>query len=436
MGTDLPAPFENSPYQGPFGRFIGDPEEWPNPNAELAMEEITPARPDIEGDAAVINQTIFDRIAERAPGWIARDGDLTVWIVEEFSTVAAEIRNEAMTVPEAVFQTYGTEVLGIPIALAQSAVGTSDWTATTTRGYVIPVGTQISLARTGDELVAFETTEEARIEPDTDTVTGVPIRAVNAGEAGNGLHGEADVMDPLAWVDTIEVAVPTHDGADGQTVEQYLTELILLMRLIALRPILPWDFAVLAMRIPGVARAVAMDGFNAPDQTWGHARMITLIVTDENGEPCSNVTMQAVRDYLESLREVNWICWVVAPEREVIDVAMTVTAFSEQDPLVVELAVTEALHDELLPANFRLGTAGPGVHAGEVIPPPPPYGPGGPTRQTIRLNDLVALADRQRGVDFVNYASVTINGQAADYTMPGPTYLPYPGTITVTVETQ
>ena len=72
------------------------------------------ARPDVETDSRAIAERIFNRMVERFPGWIARDGNLETWLIEEFSAVTAEIRQEAITVPEAIYQTYGEEVLGIP----------------------------------------------------------------------------------------------------------------------------------------------------------------------------------------------------------------------------------------------------------------------------------------------------------------------------------
>ena len=114
---------------GPAGPWAGDPEEYPNPNADLALQEVSPARPLVELDTVTIVQRIMNGLAARAPGWVASDANLEVWLIEEFSTVAAELRQEAVTVPEAIFQTYGEEVLGIPVAVPNPSQGVSTWTA-------------------------------------------------------------------------------------------------------------------------------------------------------------------------------------------------------------------------------------------------------------------------------------------------------------------
>jgi len=418
-------------FMNPFFPVDGDPEEIPDDNAQMAAEETQIAQADIDQDRDTIIQRVFDRIAERVPGWTAHDGNLDTWLVEEWSTVAAEIRQEALSVPEAIFRVYGEEVLGILSRPPAPATGVSTWTAVDAQGYSIPVGTQITIPRTGDDLVAFETVGTTVIDPGTTSVTGVSIRAIDDGAFANGLSGPADVVDPLTWVQSITVDAPTTEGDDGQTLEDYLSQLVVLMRLVALRPILPWDFAVLALRVPGIARAVAMDTYDANLQTWGNARTITLIVTDANGQPVPQAVKDQAREMLEDLREVNWVVYVIDANYEPINVTYQAQAFAEQDPAFVQSLVDEALTDYLSPANFRLGTTTPGIQAGEVIPPP--AAGQDPVRQTIRMNDLVARIDRVRGVDFIPPGGVQIQGTAGDYTLSSPITLPTPGTITGTV---
>lgn len=425
----------------PGGPWAGDPEEVPNANDELALQETTVARALIDTDTRAIAERIFNRLAERAPGWIAHDANLETWLIEEFSTVAAEIRNEALSVPEAIYQTYGEEILGIPLRAPRPATGLTRWTAVDQRGYQIPVGTQITVPRTGDELVTFEVMVGSSIPSSQTVAEEVQIRSLEPGFAMNDLSGPAEPVDPLWWVASVEVVQPTIGGENGQTLAQYMLELIMLLRVVALRPILAWDFAVLALRIPGVGRAVAMDGYEPADGSWGHIRQCALIVADPQGEPLPLATTDAIRGSLEGLREVNWTVHVIEPEYEVIDVAYEVTAFADEDVDVVHAICDQAIHDALIPANFRLGTTSPAIIAGEVIPPPlepdgsvrPDFVPG---RQILRVNDLVGLLDRQRGVDWVEYSSVTINGRAADHQLPSPITLPRPGTIAGTVNTQ
>jgi hypothetical protein len=412
---------------------LGDPEEIPNPNAEMGFEETAMARPDVETDTRAIAERIYDGLAERFPGWVARDGNLEVGLTDEWSAVAAELRQEAVTVPEAIYQTYGEEVLGIPATPPAPATATSSWSAIDDQGYTVTAGTQLTLARTGDDLVAFEVLSSVEIPPGQRAIDGVELVAIADGTQGNNLDGPGELIDPLSWVEAIDVTQPSAGGLDGQTLEDYLTQLIMLMRLVALRPILPLDFAIMALRVPGVGRAVAMDLFEPATGTWGHARTITLVLTDPDGERADEPVKQQVAAYLDVLREVNFVIHVIDATYEEIDVAYQVVAFAEQDPTMVKEACEAALLDYLAPANFRLGTTSPSIVGGEQIDPPAPG--QSPGRQTLRVNDLVSLLDRQRGVDFVPVGGVQINGQADDYTLTQPFTLPRPGDIggTVTV---
>lgn len=439
-----------------------DPEEYPNPNADLALRDVTMARADVDLDARVISERVFNEIVERAPGWVARDGNLESWLVESFALIAAELRADAMEVPGAIFRTYGEEILGLAARPASRAIGYSTWVARNGLGYEIPTGTQLTLQRTGDDLIAFEVVEGAVIPRVTDDATAdltveerrvenVLIRALETGEHANGLAGQGWTISPASWVEDIWVDNPTFRGDDGETVEQFTDSLAVLMRAIALRPILPADYALLALRTVGVARAIALDTYRETDENtgatlaladrWHHQRTISLILTDNLGEPCAPEVKDDVRDTLEDLREVNFVVQVIDASYDSIDVSFDVTCFTDEDPEFVHGICVDALTTELSPINWRLGLTSPAMAAGEVIPPPtaptpevpnPPYIP--PGRQTIRPHDLVGLLDRQRGVDHVT--DVLVNGQHVNYDMPLPTTLPRPGTIEGVVREQ
>jgi hypothetical protein len=411
----------------PAGAF--DPEEVLNPNAELAETDVGYTGPDIETDEAAIAADVFDDMAERVPGWEANDGNPDTWLIEAFAAITAELRALAADVPAAVLVTHGVEVLGLPIRPPAPAHGYSRWTAEDALGYEIRPGTQVTVARTGDELVGFEVLNGAIIAPGEIEVDDVELVAVEDGADGNGLIGPAEVSDPLDWVQEVVITRPTFDGDNGQTQEEYLDVLTNLLRIVAFRPILPYDFALLSLRIGGVGRAVSMDGYNVIDDSWGHQRRITLVVTRPDGEPLPDATRAEIRGYLESVREVNWIVDVISPVYDDTDVEFEVTAFAEQDPDLVHDICVDAIRQELSPANYRLGTTSPGTAAGEVIPPP--TGGAAPGRQTIWINNLIGLLDRCRGVDRVGW--VTIDGQDTDKVLGDPITLPRPGTIDGTV---
>jgi uncharacterized phage protein gp47/JayE len=235
------------------------------------------------------------------------------------------------------------------------------------------------------------------------------------------------MLDALLWVAAVDVADPTTGGFDAETPDDYTDKLANLLPAVALRPILPQDFAVLALQlVPGVGRAVVMNLYDPPSGTWNNARTVTLMLTQADGTPCPQTVKDQVAAMLESLREVNWVVNIIDPTYQTIAVAYTVTAYSGQDPAAVQASCDTAITSYLQPSNFRLGQLSPAIAGGEVIFPPATGQPA--QMQVIRINELVALLDRTLGVDFVG--PVTIQGVAADYQLPHPYSLPEPGVIT------
>jgi hypothetical protein len=419
------------PSTGAYDPGVYDPEEVPDPNRELAEQDTGYTGPDLETDQVVIAQGVFNRLAARVPGWAAHDGNPDVWLIEAFAAIAAELRAQAYDVPGAVIATFCTEVLGLPVRQPTPAVGVTRWVAVDDRGYQIQPGATIVVPRTGDELVGFEVVDGAVIAAGATEIAGVAVRAVEVGALGNGLVGPAEMSDPYYdWCQLVEVTTPTVNGDDGQSMTEFLNNASNLLRMMAFRPILPYDYALMAKQIPGVGRAVAMDGYEPLDGTWYHARQIALVVTDAAGEALPEATKQQIRGFLEDNREVNFLVPVIDAAYAATDVAFEVTAYAGQNVDLVEAVCVDAVTQLLSPALYRLGTTSPGISAGEVIPPPP-TDTVQPGRQTIRLNEIVGILDRCRGVDWVG--PVTIDGAAADKVLVGPTTLPRAGAVTGTV---
>lgn len=402
-----------------------------DPNAELAAADTGYTGPNVETDQALIAEQVFGALADRVQGWQAHDGGSDTWLIEAFAAVSAETRALARSVPEAIFVTFATEVLGRPIRSPSPASAITTWTARDDRGYDIQPGWQVIVPRTGDQWLGFEVLIGGSIPPGQTTIEGVELAAIQDGAAPNGLMGPAELADARDWVESIEVTQPIEGGDDGQDRAAYLDQITNLLRIIAFRPILSADYSLLAMQHAGVGRAVAMDTFDPRDGTWGHARTVTLVLADPDGYPLPGPVMDEIRDEMEAVREINFQVFCISPQYESVDASFEVTAFAEQDAETVQELCLDAVRQLLEPGQWRLGLTSPAIAAGEVIPPP---GQGQqPGRQTIRINDLIGRLDRCRGVDFVGPGEVTINGRHEDHDLAGPTTLPTPGQITGTV---
>jgi len=414
----------------PLEAATGEPPEVEDPNATLAANEAGYTPPSVEADQEAIAAQVFARLVEKVAGWQPHDGNLDTWIIESVAEVGAEIRSLAADVPASIFGTYGTRVLGLPPKPALAATGLATFTATDSAGYTLDTGATFALARSGNDLVAFTTQQPATIAVGQTEVKEVPVVAVELGAAGNGLSGEGQMLDPITWVAKVSVPVATSQGADAEEPDAYVDRLANLFPTVALRPILPMDFAVLAMQlVAGVGRAVAMNLYDPVAKTWTNARTVTLVIATEAGEPCSATVKGEVEKLLEELREVNWVVHVIDPGYVAVDATFQVVAYAGQDMAAVNAACQSALTNYFSPAHYRLGEMSPAIEGGEVINPPT----GPRTRQqTIYVNELIALLDRTLGVDRV--VNVTIKGAATDFVLPNSYTLPTPGTITGTVE--
>lgn len=411
---------------------VGDPQVLASASDASATEDSTYAGPDVELDEQAIAQQVFDDLATRSPGWVANDGNLDTWLIEAFAAVASAIRTLAADVPAAIFTTYGTQILGIPVRPPLAAQGTAHIEVVDTQGYTVQAGTQIALYATGDQQIGFETASDLTIPPGG-FFGDVAISSLVDGTLGNGLSGQADVLDPIAWISLVTVAEETYGGDDGQTANDYLDNLSVLLKLVAIRPILPQDYATIALQNPAVGRAIAMDGYNPDDGTWGNARMITLVLTDLNGQPVPSDVKATIAGQLDAMREVNFVVNIMDADYQTVDLHVDATAFPQFLNSVVATNIVDSLTDFVSPAVWRLGTLSADTTAGETIPPPVTnYTPTAPAaRQVIRVNEVVAYADRAQGVEWVD--AVQIDGDAADLALATPWTLPQPGTLTATV---
>ena len=398
-----------------------------DPNLDLAAAEGGYIAPDVETDQDAISEQVFTALSLRASGWQAHDGNLEVWLTEAWAAVAAEVRALCRDVPASIFETYGGQVLGIPPKIALAASGTATFTAQDALGYTLDPGTQFALARSGNDLVAFATLQEAEIAPG-DTTVDVPVAAVLPGADANGLSGGGQMLDPVTWVASVTVDTATSQGQDAELPQDYLDRLTNLLRMVALRPILPQDFAILALQHDSVGRAVAMNLYDPGTGTWTNARTVTLVLTDPSGQPCTTAVKNEVAAALDALREVNWVIHIIDATYVPVAVDFAVTAYAGQNAQTVHDACVSNLQTALAPVNYRLGEQSPAMAGGEVINPPTA---GQPTRrQVLHVNDFVSLLDRTLGVDFVAAGQVKLNGAATDLQLTAPYALPTPGTIT------
>lgn len=197
------------------------------------------------------------------PGWEPAEGNLDAWILRAAARLASELRDVAADVPAAILRTYGREVFQLPALEPARATVATTWTAADALGHTVPAGAQFTLRDAAGAQQAFRVQSAAVIPAASTSVAGVLAEAVIPGLAADGLSGTPEPVDALAWLAGITLDEPaTSGGSDGETDDAYLGRLSALLLIQSDVPILPADFEILALTIPGVARARAADLFD------------------------------------------------------------------------------------------------------------------------------------------------------------------------------
>ena len=227
-------------------------------------------------DTNVLVQQALNNLASNIPGWIPREGNLEVLLLEQFAIMASEAATVASNVPDVIFEYFGGLVGITPNTGANATIQTT-WTlvsAAGNGGYTIPAGT-IAGFFYGGAAYQFQTIADYTI-PMNSTTGSIQMQAVSVGSVYNIQNlSQLNVLSTYLQLTTpnpnvVSILItataatdPTQTlGVDAETSEQFLNRLTAELQLLAPRPITPSDFALFSQNVAGVYRALAFDGFN------------------------------------------------------------------------------------------------------------------------------------------------------------------------------
>lgn len=362
-------------------------------------------------DAAVVS------LQASWPDWQPNDGDVEVVLIETLAPFATAAAQQASQMPPEAFVALGTKLYGIAIEDGVPASTTVTLTfQDAVGGYLVPAGSEFELSG-----FAFSTALDVTSAAGSNTAPGVEVVANDVGAAFNDLTDSewASVTLPV-FVTNLATEAPTAGGVDPQTTDDYLNmlsrELQMRGRMIVTLP----DFELTALDQQGVGRAYA--------QTLG-PRQVAVTLTDDDG----NAVSSSIKADLQAIYQAAVLANVTFTFPDAtyteIDIAYTVRSLPGFDPTQLVASIDEQLTTALSPLNYgAMSYASQRSYSA-------PYGVTGSNwvnDPTIRLNAMIALVGGVAGVQYVE--ALTINGAAADYTMPGTVALPTPGTFTGTVD--
>jgi hypothetical protein len=375
-------------------------------------------------------QEAYAYIKARKPQWVENDANLDTWILQVYAQQGSDLRELATDVPDTIFRYFGRTMVALPPIEATAATVGSTWTMIDNAGYTVPAGTVVSIRNDSGEEIPFQTLVDVVVSAGSTVANGVALQAIQAGSAGSGIGGNtvpATLQDTLDYVVSVVLTGLTTGGLDAESDQDYLDRLALYIRRLSLRPILPGDFAALALDAdPSVYRAVAIDGYNPANQTYNNERYVAVAAIDENGANLSSGIKSAIDALLQANREINFVVNVMDPTRTSIDVTFTAKARPGFILATVETEAEAAVADYLDPAKWGLD---------------PRYTDTGAARTwiettTLRYFNIAQVIENVEGVDYISALTINKTGQAAgtvDVALTAPAALTTVGTIAGTV---
>lgn len=215
----------------------------------------------IDTDPIDIFNEFVDYMQSIYPEWDPSTTQLDYMLGMFFSLKAAAVADMASRVMRGVYMKFGETIVNIPPLAASEAQVSFNFTAVDTLGHIIPADTQLGLRDSLGDIHIFTTLADATIPAGSSSVAGVTAAALDPGADSNTLSGTVEVVEQFDWLSSVTVAAPSSGGVDEEDEETYLNRLTANLGLMAPRPILATDFALISRNVPGVWRAIALDNF-------------------------------------------------------------------------------------------------------------------------------------------------------------------------------
>lgn len=360
----------------------------------------------------------YQELEANVPGFRPSPGDVVDIVGRKFAEMVADVASTLTNVPQEIFRFSGRGLDRVLPLEPTFATGTATFTAIDADGATVDDGLELAGRNAGGELVTFRVAGDHVIAADTTEIAGVPVAAAIEGAAGNGVVGAGELItqhDRLA--STVVFDAATSNGSDGETDQDYLDRLAEERRLGAPRLIRAEDAQVFARRIPGVGRALVIDGLNPITGEGDLEKTFAVFAIDPAGADINGVVEGILAADLQARRERNIDIFIAKPDRTPVAVAYAATAWKGWDPPAVKPMVDAAI----------------AAHFSSAIWGRPPFG-GVRDWENETVIDIGAVEARILAVDGVRRVpELTLNGNASDITMAGHATLPTLTTVTGTV---
>lgn len=333
-----------------------------------------------------VAQIAYDALTALAPGWSPIPSELDVWLIQAFARIAAETRDVTGMVADGIFAYWGQQIIGVQPLSGAPAAAPVTFTTVDTAGYTIPAGTVVILTAMDGTQYSFSTAADIVITPGSSTGSGSLV-ADDTGTPQNGIIAGAGQMgESLSYVTAVATTAATTGGSDAESDDDYLSRLRDEVALLAPRPIIASDFAVLARSASSeIVHALAIDGYNLTAGTPSNEKCCTVICFNAAGGAVSSGAKAAALALLQAMREVNFLVFVGDPTANTVSVDFTAKAQSGYNTATVNASIIAALQAYLNPATWSAPSDG--TEAGWRVQP------------DVYVNELITVISNVVGVD-------------------------------------
>lgn len=215
----------------------------------------------LDTDQEAIFQSFVEFVQTYFPDWQPSDGQLDVIIGRFFSMQIAFTADMASSVQRAIYRYFGASLCNIPPLFGSAATATIRfYTQDNDLTNILEYGSYVNLRDSTGDPFTFRTLSDLIVAPHSTTGT-VEAQALDLGVAANNLTGTVELVEMVDWVDSQEVDGASSGGSDPEEDDVYIARLTTNLALMAPRPIIANDFALISQNVPGVWRAAALDNF-------------------------------------------------------------------------------------------------------------------------------------------------------------------------------
>lgn len=343
------------------------------------------------------------------PGWIAREGNTEVLLMETIALGNAESVVAINRLPGAVIEAI-LQLAEVGKDYGAPGFASATVTVADGLGYVIPTGTRFYLPLTTGAITFLSEAPDVTI-PAGQTEATVPlVTEINTG-AANGVQAPTRLVlaDQLYMVQSVALASTVTGGRDPETDEQWRDRGVARFRRFSDALTVPRHFDAAVDEDPRVGRVLTVDLWDGsvvtpgdPGDDPGH---VTVAVLGTDGAPLDQVDLDELEAMTEALAAAMLDVHVLNAVTDEIDIVAVVHVLSGFVEATVLTNAQTTLREYLDPLNWLVN-------------------------EPVRHNELVSVLDQSPGVDYV--VSITANGSSGDIALSSPRSLPVADTVTVT----